>query len=133
MGAVDEAFREVDAPAFAQVLSEPTQHALERRVLDPLLKAPMAGRARWVACWHVGPGRTGAHDPQDAVEHISRVAPRPPSSSALDELLRREQLLDEVPLMVGEVHRDRRSEVERDVDRTQLPLKSPWFAPPARL
>lgn len=51
----------------------------------------------------VFPGRAGAEHPEDAVEHIPRIAPRPATSIATHSRLRQERF-EKGPLGVRQVH-----------------------------
>jgi hypothetical protein len=102
-GAVDEALREVDFASLVQVLRERVEHPVQRAIATPLLEATMAGLIRRVARRQVLPWSTRAENPQNAIEHVSRIAPRASSSIASPPRLGN-QRLDEVPLLFGQIH-----------------------------
>src|SRR5688572_29396870 len=103
MSAVDESLREIDFPSVVEVLRECGENTVEDTFALPLLEAPMARLIRRIPARQVRPRRSGAKDPQHAVQHVARIAPRPPA------LLRRGDLLglgkmrsNRFPLFVGE-------------------------------
>ena len=78
------------------------EHPPEDALLAPVLKAPVHRRRRSVAGRQIAPLRAGAQDPQHSVQRRAGIGPR--SSGAAGEFLRRNELLQEIPLMVGKVH-----------------------------
>lgn len=50
---------------------------MEDAFTHPLLEAAVAGLVGRVALGQIGPLRAGAQDPQDAVEHLTRLAAWP--------------------------------------------------------
>ena len=117
MGAVDVRLGQVQLAATAQVLGEAPQQPLEGAVTSPLLEAAMAGRRRWVPSRKIGPRRSGAKDPENGIQYVSRIAPR---STALDAgpypLRTGKEPANDLPLLVGDVHPDRRSRTRSRVD-----------------
>ena len=114
MGAIDERLGEIDLPAVPKVLSESSEHPLEDPVLDPFLESAVAGRGRGIAPGEVSPRRAGSEHPQHAIHDISRVTPRPTALwRSPSSLTAWEAPLDLVPLLVGEVHPDVRSWIDR--------------------
>jgi hypothetical protein len=104
VGAVDEGFGQVDFALRFQVLGERTKDALQRPIAYPVLKAPVAGLIRRVARGQVLPGRAGAQDPKHAMQDVERVPVGSPTDTHVGRLLLREQRLDELPLIRGEIH-----------------------------
>ena len=79
------------------------QDFFEGSVPAPLLESSVTGLIRRISTWKGGPGSSGPKNPQDAVKHIARISPWP--SPAIRSLLRlRKKRLDELPLLLGEVH-----------------------------
>ena len=79
------------------------QNSLEGPVTAPLLKSSVTGLIRRIATRKIFPGSSGSKNPQDAIEHIPRITPRPPP--AIAPLLRlRQKRLNELPLFFGEIH-----------------------------
>jgi hypothetical protein len=116
VGPVDESFRQVQLSSTTQVLGESPQNLLQRAVADPALKSPVAGLVRRVAPWQVRPRRTGAKDPQHAIEDVSRIAERPSTPVLVERLFLGKNRLDQSPLLFGEVHIKVRSEIDPPVD-----------------
>ena len=83
----------------------------QRASLDPRLKAAMTGLIRRIALGEILPRRAGTEDPQNAVQHVAGIAPRPPAAIATQAGLRQERRQDG-PLRVRQVHT-----VEYDGDR----------------
>lgn len=86
-----------------QIAGERLQHASERAVVHPLLKASMTRLIRRIARRQVLPGRTRAEHPQDAVEDIARIAPGTAAPVAPQPRLREERF-ENRPLRVSQVH-----------------------------
>lgn len=86
-----------------QIPGERVQDAPEGAVVDPALKPPMTGLIRRIPFGQILPGGTGAEHPEDAIEHVPRIAPRTTASVATHAGLRQEQL-ENRPLLLGEVH-----------------------------
>jgi hypothetical protein len=117
MGAVDVRLGEVQLAATAQVLGQAAQQALEGAVTSPLLKAAVAGRGRWIPPRKIGPRRTGAKDPENGIQHVSRIAPGPTALGAGPHPLRTgEEPANDLPLLVGDVHPNGRSQPRSPVD-----------------
>jgi len=83
----------------------------QRAALGPALKASMTGLIGRVSIGEILPRRTRAQDPQDAIQHVARVAPWPPTPVAAQARLRQEWR-ENRPLRVSQVHA-----VEYDGDR----------------
>jgi hypothetical protein len=118
VGAVDKGLCEIEFAARFQILGELVEHSLEYALANPLLKTPMAGLVRRVARRHVGPRCPGAQDPEDAIEHIAGIAPRATPVWPRDGgFLVGDGAANRVPLRIGQVHPDRRSQTRSAVDR----------------
>jgi hypothetical protein len=109
VGAVDERLGQVELAACDQIVGERLQHLLQNAGLNPTLEATEARRVRRVPSRHVGPRSAGPEDPQNAVEHVAGITPRP-SAAVVAHLRRWEKLLDCCPLLIGQVHFDLRSQ-----------------------
>jgi hypothetical protein len=92
------------------------EHPLEHPDTHPSLEAPMAGLVRRESLRQVLPRRTGAQDPQHPVHHLARIALR---STALAQRWFGEVLLDERPLLVGELLGARHARLLEDPDGKQ--------------
>ncbi len=79
----------------------------------------MAGLIRRIARGHILPRRPGAQDPQDAIQDIARIAPRPAAAIA-PQTRRGQQGCENGPLIVGEVHA-----AGYDGDPTRVSVTSP--------
>ncbi|TPW00988.1 MAG: hypothetical protein FD124_3827 [Alphaproteobacteria bacterium] len=86
-----------------QILREGMHDPLEDAVVDPPLKATMTRLVRRIPVGQILPRRARAKDPQDPIQHIARIAPRPSPSIATQARLRQERREDR-PLGVGQVH-----------------------------
>lgn len=107
MAAVDERLGEIDLASFVQVSRERSEDPIEHAFALPLLESLEARRVRRIPTWHVGPRRAGAQHPENAVQHVARVAPRPPAFlGRAGELGPGHELLDRLPLRVGQIHPD---------------------------
>ena len=71
----------------------------ERPGADPALKAAMTRLIRRIAIRQVLPGCAGAEDPEDAVQHVARIAPGSAAAIAADSR-GREQRRQNGPLRV---------------------------------
>ena len=71
--------------------------------VDPGLKAAMTGLIRRVAGGQILPRCAGTEDPEDAVQDIARIAPRPSAPIATETRFRQERR-QHGPLRVGKVH-----------------------------
>ena len=108
MAAVDERFGEVDLAALVKVSRQRGEDPIEHAFALPFLEASKARRVRRIATGHVRPRSSGAQHPEDAVQDISWIAPRPTA-------LRRRAFalgagnepLDRLPLLVLQIHRPR--------------------------
>jgi len=66
---------------------------------DPGLEVSVTGRAGWISTRDVSPSRASAHDPQNAVHHLARVATWP--TSAVSTTRRdRDKRFDQAPLCI---------------------------------
>jgi hypothetical protein len=89
--------------ARPQILGEPFKHIAQEARLTPALKPTMTGLIRRMPIRQVLPGRPGAQDPKDAVEHLAWIPPRP--TTAIRARFRQlEQRCQDRPLLVGQVH-----------------------------
>jgi hypothetical protein len=79
------------------------EHLPERAVLDPPLKASMTGLKRRIPRGEIFPGRARAENPQDAVQHVPRIAPGPTPSVPADPWSGQERR-ENRPLGVSQVH-----------------------------
>ena len=70
-----------------EIRGERLEHAPQRAVADPALKPPMARLIGRIAIRQVFPGRAGTEDPEDAVQHVARIAPRATTTIATDPSL----------------------------------------------
>ena len=65
----------------------------------------MAGRVRWVPRRHVCPRCSGPKHPEDAVQDVARVAPRPTALPRRSlQLGAGYEVANRLPLLVGQVH-----------------------------
>ena len=71
-----------------EIPGERFDDALERPALHPGLKAAMTRLVGRIAHWKIFPGRSRPKDPENAVQHIPRIAPRPSAAIAADSRLR---------------------------------------------
>ena len=62
----------------------------------------MTGLIRRIAIRQILPGRAGAQDPKDAVQHVPRIPPR--SATPVRASLLLEERLNDLPLLVGQIH-----------------------------
>jgi hypothetical protein len=99
---VDEAFAEVQSSFAVEMLREHLEDSSEEAVLAPLLESSVNGGGRTVAAREIGPLSTGPQDPEHSVESGARIGPR--AAGATLQFLRRDELHEVVPLMVGQVH-----------------------------
>jgi len=76
VGAIDVRFGQVQLAALSQIMSEAEQRAVKHAILDPLLKPPVTRLVGRIASRHIGPGRSGSQDPENAVDHVAWIAPR---------------------------------------------------------
>lgn len=109
VGAIDERLDIVYAAPDSQVLPECLEHPAERAVSDPLLKSTMTRLIRRIAARQVVPGRSGTEHPQDRLEDLSCWT-RWPSRLSWSCLGLGDQRLDDRPLLISQVHENRRSQ-----------------------
>src|SRR5262252_4575443 len=76
------------------------QDALQFALPHPLLETAMAGLVRRIFLGQLAPLRPAAQDPQDSVEHRSRVLPG--TTSTIRASLRSQDRFDELPLGIAE-------------------------------
>jgi hypothetical protein len=98
------------------VLSKCPKDLLQRAVAHPALKSTVTRLVRRIARRKIFPRRSGAKDPQDAVQNVPRIPKRPSPDALLDRLFLREKWLKYSPLLFGEVHIKVRSESDPPVD-----------------
>lgn len=117
MGAIDERLCKIDLAALLEIFRQAAKHLRKHSVLYPLLKVAMTRRGRRIAAGQIAPRCAGAQHPQDAVHHVARVTPRSATLRARSFALGpRKVRPKDFPLLVGEVHRDRRSQQRSTVD-----------------
>lgn len=63
----------------------------------------MTGRSRGIAVGHLVPLRARAHHPENPIQHVAGIAPRPTASIGTPSRLWEERF-DPSPLRIGEVH-----------------------------
>jgi hypothetical protein len=78
-GGIDEGFGQIDFPAVSEIRGESFEQTIEAATALPELKATVTRLIRRVARGQVGPGCSGAEDPQHAVEHRARIGPGSPA------------------------------------------------------
>jgi hypothetical protein len=76
------------------------EYASDRPVPDPPLEAAMTRLIRRIAIGQVLPGSASTKDPEDAVQHIARIAPGSSAAIATHARLRQERRQNG-PLRVG--------------------------------
>lgn len=108
MGAVDERFGQVELPSLMEISRYRAEDSIEHAFAFPLLKASMTRLVGRVPAWQVGPRRAGTQDPEDAVENVTRISPRPSPSRRRSLSFRAgNERLDRIPLLVRQVHQRR--------------------------
>ena len=78
------------------------KHSNQGPVPTPLLEVPMTGLIRRIAPRKIRPLRSGAQNPQDAIEHFTPITARPASTIAAPPRLRN-QRPHHRPLCVREI------------------------------
>lgn len=117
MGAVDVCLGEVELAAIPQILGQPAQQPLECAVTSPALESAMTRRRRRVASRKIGPRRAGAQHPENGIQYVSRITPRPTAFGARPRSLRtREEPANSLPLLVSDIHPHGRSQTRSAVD-----------------
>jgi hypothetical protein len=101
-GSVDEGLLQVESSAGQQVLGQSAQNPLQTAFPHPLLEATMAGLVRRILARQVLPARSGAQNPEHAVEHRAGIAPR--STASIAACFFPQQRLDHFPLGIAQVH-----------------------------
>jgi len=105
VGAVDESLGQVHFAALVQVLRKRRQNPIEYPLGLPFLEPPMTGRVRRIASRKISPRRARAQNPENSVQDVARISPRPTTLLRSALVLRlRHELLDGFPLLVCEVH-----------------------------
>jgi hypothetical protein len=105
VAAVDECFGQVDLAALVQVSRNRSEDAIEYPFAFPFLETAMASGVRRIPRRKVCPRSAGPQDPENSVQNVTRVPPRPATLLRRPLPLRpRNQFLDRRPLLVGEVH-----------------------------
>jgi hypothetical protein len=105
VGAIDEAFRQVELSSIPQVFGQVLEDLVEHSFALPFLKASMHRLMRRIPRRKVRPRSSRPQYPQDRVNYITRLAPRPSSvTNGAIELLSWNELFDRVPLLVSEIH-----------------------------
>ena len=124
MSAVDESFGQVHLAAPPKVLGQRGKHSVEHALPLPLLEAVVARLRWWVAPRKVRPWCSRPQHPQDPVEHVPRISPRPTTSLTCPLPLRlRDAAPDRFPLLVGEVHRRRYKHAPRPMEIGSLKME----------
>jgi hypothetical protein len=88
-----------------KVARQGMEQTFQRSVPTPLLKVPVTGLIGRIAIREIRPLRPGPKNPQHPVEHVPRIAARPPAS-ILASARSRNQRGDQLPLEIGEIQRD---------------------------
>jgi hypothetical protein len=86
-----------------QIRRQGLQHAAQRALLDPSLKAAMTGLIGGIAIGEVLPRRPRAENPENPIQHVARIAPRTAPTIATESRLRQERG-EHRPLGIGEIH-----------------------------
>jgi hypothetical protein len=126
VGAVDEAFREIEFAVRGEVVGETLEDLLEHAALDPALIATVRGLIRRIARGKISPWRACAQNPKRGIHDVTRRLPRPSSLLARSPLACRDVELNRRPLRVCEVHIHVGSQLEIAVDPRRA------WAPPLR-
>lgn len=102
---------EVESAADMQVFRQRLQHASHHTGAHPLLEATMTGLVGRMALRQIRPGSAGTQDIQHAVQHIP--ARTPWTATTIRSPFRfRDELIQNVPLGVGEITKRSRHLVE---------------------
>ena len=108
MGAIDEAFSEIELALGPQVFGEVDEYLVDDAAVHPCLIPPVHGLERRIPRGQVGPLGARAQDPEDRVEDVPRFDEGPSATlRRRPPLACRDEGLDDCPLSVGEVHPDR--------------------------
>ena len=86
-----------------EIRRERLQHVAQRTAPDPGLKATMTRLIRRIPVRQILPRRARAKNPEDPVQHIAGIAPRPSPAIATQTRFREERRKNR-PLGVGQVH-----------------------------
>jgi hypothetical protein len=86
-----------------QIRREGLEHPAQRAALDPNLEATMTGLVGRVPIGEILPRRPRAENPENAVQHVPRIAPGP-APPVVTHAWRRQERREDRPLGVGEVH-----------------------------
>jgi hypothetical protein len=76
-GAVHEALRKIEPAALLEIFGQRAKDPVEHPFLAPSPKAAVTGLVGRIAFRQIAPGRACTQDPQDTIEHVSGVPPRP--------------------------------------------------------
>jgi hypothetical protein len=74
--AIDETLGEIQATSLFDIPHQHSQDLFENTLLNPFLEPAMARLVWWIPVGHVMPGRSGAQDPQNAIQDRSVIDPR---------------------------------------------------------
>ena len=117
MSAVDVRLGQIQLSSLPQVFGERREDPVQDAFALPLLKAVVACLGRRIPSWQVRPGRSGAQDPEDRVQHVPRISPWPTSTRCRALLLRiGNAAANRCPLLVREVHRRRYKHLLRPME-----------------
>ncbi len=87
-----------------QITGERLQDLLEGALSHPALEAPVAGLVWWVSFRQVGPLRSSAQNPENAIEYFPAAPPGATASIGPPRHLA-DHGLQYTPLLIGHVHR----------------------------
>jgi hypothetical protein len=121
VSAVDEGFAQVELASRDEIVGERLQNLVQSLRFAPILKATVACRRRRISVRQIGPRRTSAQHPENAVEHVAWITPRT-TATVIANLWLGKKRLDCSPLLVGQIHRDFRSRSGSVVDRCEIRL-----------
>jgi hypothetical protein len=86
-----------------EIQGERLEDLPQRAAVDPGLEAAMTRLIGGVPVREIHPRRARAQDPEDAVQHVARIPPRPAAPIATQARFRQERR-ENRPLGVGKVH-----------------------------
>ena len=109
-GRVDEGLTEINFAAVAEIFGEALQEPIEPPAVLPLLKAAMTRLIGGIPPRQIVPRRSGAQDPEHAVQDGPGIGPRTPATVGPPP--RTERRFKHGPLGVSKIHA-----VEYDGDR----------------
>ena len=90
-------------PRACRSVGEGFEHLPQRAAIDRGLKAAMTRLIGRIPVGEIQPGRTGAQDPENPIQDVARIAPRPSAAIATQTWFRQERR-QHGPLRVGQVH-----------------------------